>query len=450
MNVVRQDVDKLNAILKVELTPSDYQSKVKSSLEKYRKTAKIPGFRPGTVPMGMIQKQYGRPVLAEELNKLVNDALYSYIQTNQLNILGNPIPKDGSEVIGDFNAPENFTFEYEIGFSPEIEVALSGKSKYDYVKVKIDKSLLDKQVDDLTRRYGKLISAEKITGNDLLLVQFVELNADKSIMEGGIMHSSTISLEFLNDEKTKKEFAGKVVGDKVIVDPRNVSRGGNDTASMLGIKDDQLDSISDLFQVTINEIKHMEAAELNQELFDKLFGEGVVTSEAELRNRVEADLERMFANDSDRLLTKTIYTDLLENTKVQLPDTFLKRWIKSSNKTDISMEQIEQDYAAYSKSLKWQLIQSDIFKKNDIRLDNAEVLQFTKGLLVNNYAQYGLPAPEDKELTASAMQVLQNQTEANQIYDMFAEQKLTEYFKNTVNLKDKELSYDAFVEFASK
>lgn len=449
MNVIRQDVDALNAVLKVEIAAADYQDKVKTTLEKYRKTAKIPGFRPGHVPMGMIQKQYGRSVLAEELNKLVNDSLYKFIEENKIEILGNPIPKEGNEVTGSFEQPDAFTFEYEIGLAPSFEIPLSNKSKYDYVKVKIDDALLDKQVEDLRRRYGKLISVEKVGETDMILAQFVELNDAGEILEGGIMHSSTISMEFVEDKKVKKDLIGKGKGDKVVVKPALVSRGPKDTAAMLGITEDALSTISDKFQMTITEIKQMEMADLNQELFDKLFGAGVVTSEKELKERIATDLTGMFANDSDRLLTREIYKDLVNKTKVDLPNEFLKRWIKLSNEKEISSEQIENEYNSYSDNLKWQLIQGNIFKTNQIRLENAEVIDFTKGLLVSNYAQYGIPAPEDQELTASAMQVLQNREEATRIYDMLAEQKLTNYFKSTVKLNEKEVSYDDFVALAS-
>lgn len=449
MKVIRQDVDALNAVLKVEISQDDYQTKVKNTLEKYRKTAKIPGFRPGNVPMGMIQKQYGKSVLAEELNKLVNESLYSFIQENKIEVLGNPIPKEGTDVVGDFDKPENFEFEYEIGLTPVFDVNISAKSKFDYVKVKIDDALINKQIDDLRRRYGKLISGDEVADKDLILAQFVELNDDDTIKEGGILHSSTISMEFVEDKATAKKLTGAKVGDKINVDPTKVSRGGNDTAAMLGIKPEELGNISSKFQMTITEIKKMELAELNQELFDKLFGEGTVNSEKELKERIAADLENMFSNDSDRLLTKSIYEDLIKNTKVDLPNTFLKRWIKLSNEKPITDEQIEGDYDNYAKSLKWQLIQGNIFKNNEIKLDNQEAIEYTKGLLVNNYAQYGIPAPEDKELTASAMQVLQNKDEANRIYDMLAEAKLTNYFKSTVKLNEKVVSYDEFVELAS-
>lgn len=450
MNVIREDVDALNAVLKVKVAKEDYQEKVKTTLDKYRKTAKIPGFRPGHIPFAMIEKQYGPSVVADELNKTVNEALYSYIQDNNLNILGNPIPKEDAEVVGDFKNPGDFEFVYSIGLSPEINVSLSGKNKFDYMKVKVDEKLIGKQVEDLRRRYGKLSSADEVAEGDMILAQFVELDENGAIKEGGVLHSSTVSMEFIEDKNVKKELTGKKVGEKVVVDPVKVSRGDKDMAAMLGVDADKLADLSNKFQLTINDIKRMELAELNQELFDKLFGEGEVKSEADLKKRVAADLSEMFADDSDRLLTRSVYDTLIEKTDVKLPDDFLKNWIRLSNEKPISKEQIEAEYDGYAKGLKWQLIQNNIFKANDIKLDGEEAVAFTKDLLVKNYAQYGLPAPGDEELTTSARQVLSNKEEANRIYDMLAESKLTEFFKNTVKLNEKEVSYDEFVALASK
>ena len=204
MNVIREDINASSAILKVQIAPADYQTKVATALEKYRKQVKVPGFRPGKVPMGMIQKQYGKAMLAEELNKIVSDSLFSYVNDNKIEILGNPIPKSDVEVKGDFNNPGDFEFTYEIGLAPKIELSLSNKDKFDYVKVKIDADLIDKQIDDLRRRYGKLVASEKVGDQDMILAQFVELNADETIKEGGILHSSTISMEFVENKDAKK------------------------------------------------------------------------------------------------------------------------------------------------------------------------------------------------------------------------------------------------------
>jgi len=448
MNITKENVDDLNALLKVTVEKSDYQEKVDKALSDYRKKASIPGFRKGKVPMGIVKKQYGRTVLGDELNRIVSEGLFKYVEEQDFEVLGNPLPKNDIQVKGDFDNPDTFEFTYEIGISPKVDIKLSGKNKYEYTKVKVDKELIDKQLEDLTRRYGKLVSGKEVGEKDMVLGQFVELNEAGEILEGGIMNSSTISMEFINDEKLKKEMIGKKAGDKVTVNPFSVSRGGSDTASMLGIDESQLGSISDQFQLTINEVKVMEPAELNQELFDKLFGEGEVTTEKEMRDKVKADLVQMFEKDSDKILTRRISNDLIAKSDIQLPDGFLKRWILASQKNPITMDEVEKDYENYARSLKWQLIQNSIFKNNDMKVEQEEAMNYTKSLLVNQYAQYGMPAPEDAELTQSAQQVLANQKEAQQIYDMLAEEKLTKYFKETVKLDEKEVDYDEYVKIA--
>ena len=450
MGVTREDVSSNSAILRVKVTPADYEKKVATAIEKTRKQAKIPGFRPGHVPAALVKKQYGKSILADELNKVVNDFLNSFITENKIEILGNPIPFEKEEVKGDFNNPADFEFAFEIGITPEFKIDSTLKETFNYVSVKVDDELINKQVDDLRRRYGKLVASEKIGDTDLVMAQFTELNDDNTAKEGGIVHSSTISMEFVEDKKAKKELTGKKVGDKVVVNPADVSKGGKDTAALLGIKEEDLTTISDKFELSVTEIRHMELAELNQELFDKLFGEGEVKSEEELKERVKADLDKMFSNDSDRLLTRAVYDKLIADTKIDLPSDFLKRWIQLSNEKPITLEEIDAQFEGYEKGMKWQLIQGHIFKANDLKLNHTDAIEYTKQLLVNQYAQYGIPAPEDKELTASAIQVLGNKDESARVYDMLAETKLTEFFKSTVKLKNKEVSYDEFVEIASK
>jgi len=191
-------------------------------------------------------------------------------------------------------------------------------------------------------------------------------------------------------------------------------------------------------------------AELSQDLFDRLFGEGKINSEEELKEKIKIDLSQMFIADSDRLLTRSIFEDLVSSTKINLPDAFLKRWIRVSNEKPILPEQIEEEYEGYSKSLKWQLIQNKIFKSNDLKIENDEIISFTKELLIGNFAQYGMPAPEDKELTETAIGLLGKKEEANRIVEMLADKKITDFFKNTVKLKEKEIDYEKFLELAGK
>lgn len=450
MNVVQEKVNKLNAILKVEIKSEDYQSKVKTTLEKYRKTAKVPGFRPGHVPFGMIQKQYGKTVLADELNKLSNDGLYKFIKDENLEILGNPIPLEENTFKGDLDNPSDFEFSYEIGFSPKFDIPLSSKKSMDYFKVKVDDQLIEKQINDLRRRYGKLESTEEIGETDMVMGLFRELDSKKEPKEEGVEHNSTISMEFLKDKKAIKALLGKKVDDAIVIDPKSVSKDSKDMASMLGLQEEDLKGLSKHFKFTVNEIKRMEMAELNEELYSKLFPTGEVKTEEDLKTKVSDDLTNMFKQDSDRLFTQTIYEYLMDKTKLAMPEGFLKKWIKLSNEKPIDDETLDKEFDGYLKSMKWQLIQGKIFKDNDIQITNEEVMDFTKSLLVSNYAQYGMPAPEDKELTETAMRLLKDKEQVNGIYDRITEKKLSDYFQTNVPMKEKKLSYDDFVKKASK
>lgn len=449
MKVLQQNVDKLNAILKVEIKSDDYQNIVKASLEKYRKSAKVSGFRPGKVPFGMIQKQYGKSVLAEELNKLANDSLYKYITEEKLEILGNPIPTADETFKGDMENPGDFEFAYEIGFSPKFDIPLSSRRSIEYFSVKIDDKLISDQISDLRRRYGKMESTDTVGDKDMVMGLFRELDASETPKENGIENSSTISVEFLKDKKAIKSLLGLKVDDSIVLDPKTVSKDAKDLASMLGKTEEELVGMSNKFKFTINDIKRMEMAELNQELYTKLFPEQEVSSEEEMKAKVSADLENMFKTDSDRLFTQTVYDYLMNKTKMSMPEGFLKRWIKLSNEKPIDDETLNKEFDGYLKSMKWQLIQGKIFKENDIQISNDEVMEFTKSLLVSNYAQYGMPAPEEKELTETAMRLLKDKEQVNGIYDRITEKKLSDYFQSNVPMKEKKISYDDFVKKAS-
>jgi trigger factor len=277
----------------------------------------------------------------------------------------------------------------------------------------------------------------------MVMGKFEELEGSE-VKADGISHSTTISMEFLENKAAIKLLTGKKINESFELDPKAVSKGPEDAAAMLGISPEAYAELNSKFQFTVNDVKRMELSELNEEFFQKLFGDEVKT-EAEMSKRIEADLARMFEEDSDRLFTRKVYDMLLEKTTMNFPEAFLKRWIKTSAEKPITDEEIEKEFAAYLLSLKWQLIQTKIFKENNIQLTNEEVLDFTKNLVIGNYAQYGLPAPEEAELLETAQRLLQNKEQANGIYDRLAERKLTDYFKSAVSMTKKEMKYDDFV-----
>jgi trigger factor len=445
MNVIREDLNALNARLKVKVTPEDYQSKVSETLSKYRKTAKIPGFRPGHAPIGMIQKQYGKSVLFDEVSKMVTDAINNYISEEKLNLLGNPIPVEENGFSGDFSNPTDFEFIYEIGFPPQIDVTITKKDTFDFEKVDVNQELISKQAEDIRRRYGKLVSSDEVKEKDLILGRFVELNDDKSVKEGGIDHTSSISLEFLDSNDAREMFVGKKVGDSVELNPNDVSKGPKDKAAMLGVKENELENIGSLFSYAINEIKSMELADLNEELFLKLYPDATVTNEDEFLARIKSDLEKMFEQDSDKKLYRTIYDSLMEKVNADFPDDFLKRWIKQVNDKPVTDEQIESEYDGYRNMLKWQLIEKTLFDKHNLVIDQMELVNFTKHLLRTNYSNYGIFEVDEEELTQSAMKFLQDKKQTDAIISRLAEDKLINLFKTEASLKDKVVSYEDFI-----
>lgn len=445
MNVIRQEIDALNGLLSVQIESIDYAQKVKSSLEKYRKTAKIPGFRPGHIPFGIVEKKFGKAVLAEELNTLANDGVYNYIKENNIEILGNPIPSISNEMEGSFDNPGTFKFTFEIGISPSFDYQKILKKGIEYNTVRVDEKLVNQQIEDIQRRYGKMMSVDESGEKDLVVGTFSELSEDGTPKEGGISHSTTLSLEFIENNEAKSLIIGKKKDDVFQLDPSIVSKDEADKASLLGLTTETLPAQNVMFEFKITDIKRMELAELNSELYGKLFQEGEITDEEGLRARVKKDLEQMFERDADRLMTRKVYDQLMSEVTMEFPEAFLKRWIKLSASSPISEEEIDQEFDSYLKSLKWQLIQTKIFKDSDTKMVYEEVLTFTKGLLISNYAQYGIPAPDEAELEASARELLSKKDQANSIYDQLAEVKLTQFFKANASLKMKPLSYDDFL-----
>lgn len=449
MDIQQEKVDELNAVLKIKLAPEDYKPQVDKALKQYKKQVNMPGFRPGMVPMSVVRKQYGKSVLAEEINKVLSESIQKHIEEKELNILGNPLPKETDQVEGDWDDPQEFKFEYDLALAPDFEIKLSAKDKFTYHKIKIDKKLIDQQVSDLAKRYGKMSEPKESGEKDMLMGQFVELDKKDEIKEGGIMKDATISVEFVEDKATKKKLTGLKVGDEVVVDPHKVSKGHDDLAKMLEISHEQVHDINTNFRFKVTEIKRLEPAEVNQELFDKIYGEGEVKSEEEFRKKVAADLEKTFENDQKRLLQRDITKKLIDKFDPTLPDEFLKRWIKVANEKPLTDEQIEEDYPNYSRSLKWQLIENKIIKENDLKVEPEEAVNHVKKMMAEQYAQYGLPADEE-QLNMVAQQALSNKEESQRIFENLYEEKVIEAIKEKVKVDEKEVSMDKFIEMANE
>tara|TARA_Y100001978_G_scaffold201650_1_gene220524 strand:+ start:916 stop:2313 length:1398 start_codon:yes stop_codon:yes gene_type:complete len=449
MDVIVKNLDPLNAVLTVKISNEDYQKTYESSLKNYRKQMQLPGFRKGHVPTNIIKKKYGPTILAEEIDKILNKSIFDHISTEKINILGNPLPIEDDKLKVDWNNPGDFEFAYELGIAPDFTLDLPGKLKYTMYQPKIDDSLINKQINDLAKRYGKLISVEKAGEGDMIFANFKELDEDGNVVADGFNQSSTISLEFIEDKKVKKKLIGAKPKDEFTLDPKTISRGDADMAAMLGIEKERAALYNRNVLMTVTDSKTLKPANIDVALFDKLYGAGEVKTEEEFRNKVTEELNKMFVADTDRLFKKEVSATLIKKLKIKLPDTFLKKWILSSNK-EATKEQVDKDYEMYADNLKWQLIENNIIKEQKIKVEGEELMNHTMELIGSQYAQYNMMIPAEDELKKAAENVLANKDEARKINDMLYDKKVMDFLKSTLKITDKFISHEDFVKKSSE
>jgi len=442
MNIIQENIDELNAVLKVKVVANDYLPKVETALKDYQKKASIPGFRPGKVPTGMIKKMYGKSIMVEEINKLLSDSLYTYLHENKIEVLGNPLPKADSVI--DWDNQQEFEFLYEMGLAPKFNVDLSPKDKFVYQTVKIDDDLVNKYVTDIAKRYGKVENVEVSGDADLLNGDFVELDANGEIVAGGIFKTGSLFLDRVKDEATKKALIGLKNDDKVVLEANTISENATDLAALLGIDKEKAESLNCKFQFTVKGVSRLAAAEINQEFFNKIYGEGTISTEEEFKAKIKDELANMFVNDSERKFYNDVVEHLMNKVNFNLPTEFLKRWIVAANEKPVTFEQVDSEFENYSKGLKWQLIENKIIKENNLEVTKDEVVDHTKELILQQFAQMGQGPMGDEELNQTAQRVLSNQEEAKKLYEKLYGQKVMELFKTKFTLENKEVAYDDF------
>lgn len=435
MNITKEQIDELNAVVKVAITKDDYQDKVDSILKDYKKQANIPGFRKGQVPMGLIKKQYGKAVLVDEVNKLIQDNLNKYLTEEKLDVLGNPLPKQQDGF--DWDA-ENFDFEFELGLAPNFEVPLKTKKAITHYKIVADKKMVDEQVERIQKQYGKLISKAEIGKKDEITGSFVN-------EEEEIEHKTTIELDRFKSKKAIDALIGKKVGDTVPLNTKGLFKEDAMLASSLGISQEKSEGLKIDVTFIIDEINEREPAKLDQELFDKLFGKDEITSAKDLKARIKEDSEKQFEQQSDQKLLNDVTEYFIENTKFDLPSGFLTKWIQMTGENPLTEEQASAEYEKSEKGLRYQLIEGKIIKDNDLQVQFDELKEFAKGFIKSQMAQYGQLNPQEEELDNIATRVLGNQDEVKRLSEQLMSQKLMNLYKEKVNLKEKEVTYEDFV-----
>ena len=435
MNIQKEQIDELNAIVKVAITKDDYSDKVDKILKDYKKQANIPGFRKGQVPMGLIKKQYGKAVLVDEVNKLLQDNLNKYLTEEKLDVLGNPLPKQQDN----FNwEAEDFSFEFELGLAPNFEVSLKTKKPVTHYKIVADKKMIDEQVERIRKQYGKLISKSEAGKNDELTGTFRNEGEE-------IDNKSTLEMSKLKSKKAINSLIGKKPGDTVVLKTKGLFEEDYLLSGALGIQRDQAAKLNIEVSFTIEEINERESANLDQDLFDKLFGKDVIKSEKDLRDRIKEDSEKQFEQQSDQKLLNDITERLIETIKFDLPTGFLKKWIQTTGEKSLTEEEANDEYEKSEKGLRYQLIEGKIIKDNGIEIQFDELKEFAKGFIKSQMAQYGQLNPQEEELDNIAARVMSNQEEVKRLSEQLMSQKLLTLYKEKANLKKKEVTYDNFV-----
>ena len=434
MNITKENVDALNAIVKVDIVADDYKEKVTKVLNDYRKTANIPGFRKGHVPIGMVRNQYGKAIMIDEVNKLLQESLNKFLVEEKLDILGNPLPKVNENFSWD---AEQFSFEFELGLAPEFDIDLKSNKVKSYNIVATDE-LIEKELENIQTRYGKLISQEETKKESNVTGTFV--NEEKEINK-----KSTFLVSDLKGKKNENKLIGTKVGDVIQLDTKKLFEDDHKLQNVLGISHDDVKTLDVTVTLTIEEINITEKAELDQELFDKLFSNGSIKTVTELKEKIKEDAEKQFQQQADQQLLTAVTESLIENTKFDLPKEFLQKWLQTAGEKELTAEEAVSEYEKSEKALRYQLIEGKIMKDNDIKVGYPELVAYAKEFIKMQMAQFGNTNPEEKELDDIAGRILSNQEEARRLQDQLVSQKLVSFFKEKIEFDTKEVSYEEFI-----
>ena len=449
MKITQGKAKNMMTTIKIEVTESDYSEKVTDVLKRYRKDAVVPGFRKGKTPMSIIEKQYKTSVVVDEVNKLLQDSLYKHITENKVKVLGSPMPLSDNEI--DWKNNSDFIFEYEVGLAPEFDVKISKKDKLDFYKIEADKKLVDNYCNDIAKRYGKMSNPSKSIAGDLVYCLIQQLDSNGNIDSSGISNEATVSIDTINEKKYQKMFIGVEPDVKFNLNVKKVFSNKSDLSAMLKISQGELENLSnDLFEFTIIRINRLAPAVFDNELFNKVYPDGKIKNLKEFKNKIKEEAEKSFEVESDRMLKNDVVLYLVDKIKFDLPDEFLMKWLVKSSEKPLTIDQVKQDYPQYSKSLKWQLIENKILEEHKVKVDNDDLINFTKEIVKKQMQQYGQAVSDDKQIADIAENILKNEDERKRISNQLFDEKTLVIYKELFKLNQKSISYDDFVKLATE
>jgi len=446
MNVSFQNIDKVSGLLTVKLEKADYQEKVDKSLKTFRQKAQIPGFRKGMVPMSLVKKMYGKSVIAEEVNKLLSEKVYDYIKSNNVNMLGEPLPNEEKQQVIDFDTMEEFEFVFDIALAPEFKAEVSNTDKVDYYTIEVTDEMVENQVKAYTQRNGKYDQVSAYEDNDMLKGLIAELDENGNTKEGGIQVEGAVLMpSYMKNEEQKAIFANAKVNDVLVFNP-NAAYDGHDAeiASLLKIEKEAAAEMKSNFSFQVEEITRFVPGDLNQELFDQVFGKDAVKTEEEFRAKVKEGIAAQFVADSDYKFLIDARKMLMEKVgKLEFPDALLKRIMLLNNK-EKGEEFVAENYAKSVEELTWHLIKEQLVKDNEIKVEQEDVINMAKDATKAQFAQYGMMTVPEDILENYAQEMLKKKENVDGLVGRVVEAKLATALKAKVTLNNKTVSMEEF------
>ena len=450
MNISFENPDKVNGLLTITVEEADYQASVEKTLKDYRKKANYPGFRPGMVPMGLIKKQFGASAKMDAINKLIGEQIYKYMQDNKIQMLGEPLPSEKQEA-QDLEKPAPYTFAFDIAVAPEFKIELNGHNKIDHYTITVDDALIDRQVDMFASRSGSYEKAESYEDNDMLKGDLRELDEQGNTKEGGVtVEAASIMPNYIKNEAQKALFTGAKLGDIITINPSEAYESEAEIASLLKVERDRVKDFKGNFSYQITDIQRYKKHPVDQELFDQMFGKDTVKDEKAFREKIAEGLKAQLAVDADYkfILDVRAYCEKKVG-KLQFPDALLKRIMLNNNK-DKGEEFVEKNYEQSVKELTWHLIKEQLVAANQIKVDDADVLNAAKETARVQFAQYGMNNVPDEYVENYAKEILKKRENVDGLVDRAVDIKLTAALKKVVKLNEKEISLDDFNKMMSE
>ena len=452
MKITFECADKLNGLLTMTVEAADYQEAVEKTLKNYRKKAQVPGFRPGMVPMGMIKKQYGTAVKVEEVNKLLSQKLYEYIQENNIKMLGEPLPNEEKQIPQDFEKDADLTFVFDIAVAPEFKAELTDKDKIDYYTITINDKMIDDQVQMYASQGGEFVKADVFSGNDTITGDLRELDAEGNTKEGGVVTEGAMVMPaYIKVDDQKKLFDGAKPGDIITFNPKKAYPDNDaEVAALLKTEKDNVKDLNSDFSYQITEIRHFQPAEVDQKLFDRVFGEGTVKDEKEFREKIKENITPQLQQNSDWKFLQDV-RQYMENKvgKLEFPEALLKRVMIQNNK-DKGADYVEKNFEGSIKELGWHMIKEQLVAANNIKVEDADLKAVAKEAIRAQFAQYGMSNIPDDVLENYAAEQLKKRENIDNFVDRAVDLKLTETLKKVVKLNEKSVTFEEFSKLMSE